>query len=159
VTAEPSGTRPWTRYWVETFRLETNPEELAAPGVEIYLASEVDATLAAKDKELAEIGMWPCDKCGIAYPQKMLAIETENGAPIDVEKFTWCITCHNQRHHEKKLAALRQSVETIQAKIDGFKNGANACAMDGTDAVHVVVVLNMLDACADALNRILKEMM
>ena len=70
-----------------------------------------------------------CDKCGTVVPAAFIAIETQDGAPIDEPKgFMWCVVCHGKRVD----AALRDRAERAEAALDDIsaENAAHAEALE-----------------------------
>lgn len=60
-----------------------------------------------------------CDKCGREVPRQFVAIEIEDGHPIDDPAgFQWCIVCHAQRVKATLEARLASQEATI-AKLHG----------------------------------------
>jgi len=64
-----------------------------------------------------------CDKCGTAVPQAFIAIETQEGAPIDdPEGFMWCVVCHGNRVD----AVLRERAERAEAEAARLRDDVRA---------------------------------
>ena len=56
----------------------------------VALHAEVATLRAERDEH--------CDKCGRDVPRRFIAIELQDGAPIDDPAgFQWCVVCHSQR--------------------------------------------------------------
>jgi len=69
--------------------------------------ADVEAELRTLQQQLP---LEKCDKCGTLVPRTMIAIELEDGHPIDDPAgFQWCVVCHSQRvlaNYKAQLAAL-----------------------------------------------------
>lgn len=66
-----------------------------------------------------------CDKCGKEVPLAFLAIEVEDGHPIDDPAgFQWCIVCHCRRVDEGRKKRIEQAdaeIAALRAQLQKFE--------------------------------------
>jgi hypothetical protein len=105
---------------------EANARLVAAAPDLLAQVHALTAKLAEASSELEK-----CDKCEHLVPRNMIAIELDNGAPIDDPAgFQWCVVCHCHRVVDKRnaeLAEARAQLRTVQEQIFEAREAMPAC--------------------------------